>query len=307
VSAAKFVFLVFMSVAIADGPAFAQGRSDSAPGQSTTPGKTKDKTTSSSTPKSSGGSSSLAGQSGIASPVSASASTSAPASSANALIYYGSWLDDASIVAPGDVWIGLSTGYWRGQGNRQIDAPVASAAVGINSRIQAGGSFSFYHFRDPEGLSETGPGNMSVYGKFLLFDPAASSKGVGLAITPLVELSPSAEEELGWALPVNLEVRRGSSRFYGSAGYFSRGATFATVGVDFPVGTRLALTGSFGQSYASAGTHQTSFSVGTFVSMGSTTGAFIGLGQTFMPDSVGPGGVSLAGGFSFLLPQPTRP
>ena len=300
-NAARLASLVLLSFTIAGGPVFAQGRSDSAPGQ------TKDKTTSSSSPKSSGGSSSRATQSGIASPVTASASTSAPASSANAFIYYGSWLDDASIVAPGDIWIGLSTGYWRGQGNRQIDAPVASAAVGVTSRIQAGGSFSFYHFRDPDGLSETGPGSMSVYGKLLLFDPAATAKNVGLAVTPLIELSPSAEHELGWALPVNLEVRRGSSRFYGSAGYFSRGATFATVGVDVPMGTRFALTGSFGQSYASAGTHQTSFSVGTFVSVTATTGAFVGLGQTLMPDAVGPGGVSVAGGFSFLLPQPTRP
>jgi hypothetical protein len=223
------------------------------------------------------------------------------------VIYYGSWLDDASIVAPGDVWVGLSTGYWRGQGSRQIDAPVASAAVGINGRMQAGGSFSFYHFRDADGFSETGPGSVSFYGKFLIIDAATTAKAVGVAITPLVELSPGAEDQMGWALPVNIEMRRGNARFYGSAGYFSRGSTFATIGVDVPLGSRAALTGSFGQSYASAGTHQTSFGVGSFFSVTSTSGVFVGLGQTLMPSEIGPGGLSLAGGLSFLLPQPTQP
>ena len=181
-------------------------------------------------------SSARASESGISSPVTATTSTSAPASSANAVIYYGSWLDDASIVSPGEVWVGLSTGYWRGQGSRQIDAPVASVAVGISRRVQAGGSFSFYHFRDADGFSDTGAGSMSVYGKFVLIDPATTTKAIGVAITPLVEFSPGGEDQVGWALPVNIEARRGNTRVYGSAGYFSRGSTFATVGLDLAVG-----------------------------------------------------------------------
>jgi hypothetical protein len=173
--------------------------------------------------------------------------------------------------------------------------------------MQAGGSFSFYHYRDADGLSETGTGSMSVYGKFVLIDPAKTAKAVGVAITPLLEISPGSEEQVGWALPVNVEARRGNARIYGSGGYFSRGATFATLGVDLPLTTTLSVTGSFGQSYASAGTHQTSLGVGTFLSLTGTSGVFVGLGQTFMPSSVGPGGMSLAGGISFLLPQPTRP
>jgi hypothetical protein len=283
-----------LSLAVAAGPAWSQGRSDAAPG------KTKDKPARSEA-------STRAPQSGISSPVTASTPTSAPASSANAVVYYGSWLDDASIVAPGDVWVGLSTGYWRGQGSRQIDAPVASAAVGINSRMQAGGSFSFYHFRDADGFSENGPGSASLYGKFLLFDPSTTPHSVGVAVTPLVELSPGAADQVGWALPVSVEARRGNARFYGSAGYFSRGSTFATVGLDVPVSSRVALSGSFGQSFASAGTHQTSFGVGTFFSVTSTSAVFVGLGQTLMPESIGPGGLSVAAGFSFLLPQPVQP
>lgn len=148
---------------------------------------------------------------------------------------------------------------------------------------------------------------MSAYGKFVLFDPATTEKGIGVAITPLVELSPGAAQQMGWALPVNIEGRRGNARFYGSAGYFSRGSTFATIGIDLPISSRASLSGTFGQSYASAGTHQTSLGVGASLSVTSTSGVFVGLGQTLMPSDVGPGGLSLAGGVSFLLPQPRQP
>ncbi len=323
-SAARFASLLILGTLIAAGPALAQGRSDTAPGQ------TKDKTKEPGGSASSGGSggssnrgssnggsgsggssssssASRASQSGISSPITATTSTSAPASSANAIIYYGSWLDDASIVQPGDVWVGLSTGYWTGDGSRQIDAPVASVAVGVSSRFQAGASFSFYHFRDAEGFSESGPGSMSLYGKYVFIDPSTSTKSLGVAITPLVEFSPGSTDQMGWALPINVETRRGNARIYGSAGYFSRGSTFATAGVDVPLGSRASLFGSFGQSYARAGTHQTSFGFGGFLTVTPTSGIFVGLGQTLMPSAIGPGGLSLAGGVSFLLPQPASP
>jgi hypothetical protein len=108
-------------------------------------------------------------------------------------------------------------------------------------------------------------------------------------------------------MPVNLEVRHGDARVYGSAGYFSRGSIFASLAADFPVTSRIFINGTFGQSYAHAGTHQTSLGVGASLGLTSTSGLFIGLGQTFMPNEVGPGGVSLAGGISFLLPEPQQP
>ena len=296
VIAARLVLLVLFS-ALAAGPAFAQGRSASAPG------KNKDKTSRIVDPKAK----TKASSSGLASPATATAPTSAPAASANAAVYYGSWLDDASIVEPGDVWVGLATGYWRGESNRQIDAPVASAAVGLTRRLQAGGSLSFYHFRDAEGLSENGFGNVSLYGKVQLLDPYRAPNAVGVAVTPLVELSPGSEDQFGWALPVNVEGHRGNLRVYGSAGYFSRGSVFGTVGADVPLGSRLSLSGNFGQSYARAGTHQTSLGVGLSVGLTATNGVYVGIGRTYMPIDVGPGGVSLAGGMSFLLPKPTSP
>jgi hypothetical protein len=292
VSAVKGVFIVALSALLNAGPAFAQGRSVDAPG------KSKDKSPSKETRSS---------QSGLASPATSTSSTSAPAASANSVVYYGSWLDDASIVAPRDVWIGLATGYWRGASNRQIDAPVVSAAIGIAPRVQAGGSASFYHFRDADGLSENGFGSFSLYGKFQIADPSRSPKALGVAVTPVLELSPGSGTPVGWALPVNVEARRGDTRVYGSAGYFSRGSVFASVAADFPVTSRIFINGTFGQSYARAGTHQTSIGVGASLGLTATSGLFVGLGQTFMPNEIGPGGVSIAGGMSFLLPEPQQP
>ena len=287
VNAARFAFALALFLSVAAGPANAQGRSDTAPG------KTKDK--------------SRASQSGLASPVTAATPTSVPAASANAVAYYGSWLDDASLVAPGEIWVGLATGYWRGDSNRQIDAPVVSAAVGITPRLQAGGSTSFYHFRAADGVSENGVGSFSLYGKFLVADPLRGPNAVGVAVTPLLELSPGTDAPVGWALPVNLETRRGDVRLYGSAGYFSRGSVFGTVGADLPITSVVAISGTFGLSYARTGTHQTSFGIGASMGLTPTSGLFVGVGHTMMPVASGAGGMSLAGGVSFLLPQPQTP
>jgi len=182
-----------------------------------------------------------------------------------------------------------------------------SAAIGIAPRVQAGGSASFYHFRDADGLSENGFGSFSLYGKFQIADPSRSPKALGVAVTPVLELSPGSGTPVGWALPVNVEARRGDTRVYGSAGYFSRGSVFASVAADFPVTSRIFINGTFGQSYARAGTHQTSIGVGASLGLTATSGLFVGLGQTFMPNEIGPGGVSIAGGMSFLLPEPQQP
>ncbi len=281
-SVAKRLIGFPLCVLIATTPAMAQGRSTSAPGKT----KAKD---------------SPAAQSGIAAPSTTSAATSTPASSASSAIYYGSWLDDASIVPSGGAWLGLSTGYWKADAMSQIDAPVMSAVVGLNRRMQIGGSVPIYHFRDGSGVSESGIGNMAIYGKAMIVDAAKNSHGVGLAVAPLLEISTSATDRFGWALPLNIEVRRDRVRLYGSGGYFSRGAVFASVAAEVPLGNRTSVTGNFGQSYAVAGSHQTSIGASGSLTVTPTASLYVGLGRTFQPASVGVGGTSMAGGVSFLL------
>jgi hypothetical protein len=283
--------------------ASAQTRGDTPPGGTagnTPPPRSDGRTSRTSTPSINVSARAL--ESGIASPVTA---TSAPAA-ANAIAYYGSWLDDASVVRPGQLWVGLSTGYWRGSGSRQIDAPVASIVAGINSRMHAGGSLSFYHFRDADGLAQNGFGSMQLYTKVMLVDPSRAGARLGVAVSPLVELPPGSGESLGWALPVNIESRHARLRLYGSAGHFSRGSIFGTVAAEVPVGTRVSLTGSFGRAHADTGS-QTSFGIGSFLTMTSTSGVFVGLGQTFMPAVVGPGGLSFTGGLSFFVSDANPP
>src|SRR5262245_28237484 len=41
------------------------------------------------------------------------------------------WVDDASVLSPGDVWVGLSTLRWQGTDASEVDAPVVDAAVGV--------------------------------------------------------------------------------------------------------------------------------------------------------------------------------
>ena len=251
--------------------------------------------------------SSAAANSKIPASSSASSSTNTPSSSASTVIYYGSWLDDASIVPPGGAWIGLSTGYWKAEALRQIDAPVMSAVVGLNRRLQIGGSVPIYHFRDGTGLSESGIGNIAIYGKALIIDPASQANGIGVAVAPLVEISSSSPDRIGWALPLNVEVRRERVRMYGSGGYFSRGSVFGSFAAEVPAGERVSITGTFGQSFANAGSHQTSLGVSLGLSVSSSSSFYVGLGKSFQPAAAGPGGTSLAGGASFLLPSKRKP
>ena len=142
-------------------------------------------------------------ESGIGSPVRASSGTS-PAAAANSVAYFGSWLDDASLVNPGRVWVSLATGYWRGAGNRRKRLVVCQAPAPRShenhDRVSLTGSLGQSYGRTPArqtalGLGasvtmtpttgifigvghtgvppETGPGGLSIAGglSFFVSDP----------------------------------------------------------------------------------------------------------------------------------------
>ena len=50
------------------------------------------------------------------------------------------WIDNASLVAPGAVWIGISTVRWQNAGLSEVNFPVIDAAVGMTPRLQIGAS-----------------------------------------------------------------------------------------------------------------------------------------------------------------------
>jgi hypothetical protein len=265
-------------------PAHAQGKSESAPGQIKK------------------GAAAAAGA--TVSPATSTSATSAPSTAPNRVLYYGSWLDDASVMDPGTTWLGVSSAYWQADTARQVDAPVLMVARGLSRRTQVGASLPIFHFRDDTGSAASGVGTVSVYGKLMIVDPAGSH-GVGIGIAPLIEVASGAGERFGWALPVNVESRRDRFKVYGSGGYFSRGAVFATAAVEIPTSPRTSVSGNFGQSH-SGGSHQTSVGISGSFSPTSTTGFFASLGRSSAAAGLQNGGISFGGGMSMLW-APKRP
>jgi hypothetical protein len=277
-----FVMVAVVCIATAT-QASAQGNSGSAPGQA----------------KKGANAGAAAAAAATVSPATATAATSAPAVAPGNALYYGSWLDDASVMAPRTLWVGASTAYWKADAARQVDAPILMGAFGVAPRIQVGGSLPIYHFRDETGVSASGVGTVSLYGKVMLLDPGSKAH-VGLAVAPLIEAAPGADAGFGWALPVNVEVRADRFRVYGSSGYFSRGSVFASAAVEIPTGGRTAVTWNLGQSHAS-GSHQTSVGMTLAFFPASTTGLFVSLSHSSAAANLNNGGTSIGGGFSFSL------
>jgi hypothetical protein len=209
--------------------------------------------------------------------------------------YFGSWLDDASVMAPGTAWFGLSMGYWRAAVDHQLDAPVMSAAAGLGPRVQMGLTVPVYHFSDQWGASANGVGTVHLYGKIGLWDPNVPGHPFGLAVTPLIEITTgSRTDRTGWALPVSAEVRRGGYRFYGSSGYFSRGAFFMGGAAEAPVGQRASITGTFTRSYSTRSDaasdvqgHLTDIGAGGYLTLTPSTGIFGTIGHSFATDAGG--------------------
>jgi len=179
-------------------------------------------------------------------------SASPPATAAAAPIagfrQFGSWLDDASLVEPGTVWAAMSLGHFRWAGGRQTDFPTADAAFGLTARMQLGITVPYYRLSFADGTRATGLGDTYLVGKVSLIDPATARHGFGLAVSPLIEILGSPDPVTGgrayWGAPLNLEWRQPKYRVYGSSGWFSRGAFFASGAVELPLSGRAIATGA---------------------------------------------------------------
>jgi hypothetical protein len=116
-------------------------------------------------------------------------------------------------------------------------------------------------------------------------------------------VAPGSDQRFGWALPVNVEVRPGRMRVYGSAGYFSRGAVFGAGAIEVPINPRATVTGSFGQSH-SGGFHQTTVGGGLSFFATPTSGVFVSIGHSSAAEQLANGGLSIGGGVSITrLPR----
>ena len=172
--------------------------------------------------------------------------SAAPASSGSgiAIRQFGAWLDDASLLAPGDAWTSITIGHYRSFAGSQTDFPVVDTGFGLSKRTQFGLTVPYYHARFNDGTSVGGFGDVFLSGKVLLVE--ARDRSIGVAISPVVEFSQDplpGQSSVGWGAPLDIEAKLPGFRVFGSTGYFSRGALFAAGALEVPVGDRLVATG----------------------------------------------------------------
>lgn len=167
---------------------------------------------------------------------------------------FGTWLDDASAMAPGEAWLALSMSRWVMPVATGADAPVVDLSVGVSRRVQTSLTVPYFRVTDRAGGSVQGLGDLYLGTKVVLRD--AATHKVGVAVGPTLEyLSETSTtgtglKRMNWILPVNLERRFGSGRVYGSTGYFTRGVFFASGAVERVVNDKLVVSGVLAQSYA---------------------------------------------------------
>ena len=204
-----------------------------------------------------------------------------------------------------------SAGRWGTDIRRDIEAPVLVAAAGLSRRVNLGAGVPIYHIQDSSGLTQSGVGDVSVFAKVGLIDPATNDRHVGVALTPLVEIAGPAPTDgtsrVNWAVPISLEARATRSRVYGSAGYFSAGAVFGTGALEVTVNPHFLLTATVGESYATrvvdvtagVGRHRTDVSMGAAMLVKPTVSLFVAVGHSFSGDPLVDGGPWIAGGVAF--------
>jgi len=224
---------------------------------------------------------------------------------------FATWLDDASVVGAGSGFVTLGFAYWRGPEFREFDLPMVESGVAIHQRVQVGMSFPYYYAGQPGGPVAKGLGNVYMTTKVQLRDP--SSHPVGWAVTPMLEVLDSAPltggSRVNWALPANVEFRREGWRAFGSGGYFSRGALFASGAVEAALSDRAWLMASLSQSYSTKADAltaalalprgQTDLTGGLTVALNPMVAVYGSVGHTISNREMNAGTLNLAGGVSF--------
>ncbi len=160
---------------------------------------------------------------------------------------FGSWLDDASLVEPSHGYASISIGHYRSLGGRQSDFPIVDGAFGLTPRLQVGVSVPYYRLTFNDGSRVNGLGDVYLSTKVSIVAPEDTVSGAGLSLSPVLEVlgdpDPIKNTRMFWGLPVNVEWRRVGYRVYGSGGYFSRGALFASGALEVPLHERVIATG----------------------------------------------------------------
>ena len=228
---------------------------------------------------------------------------------------FGSWLDNADVNAPGEAWMSISATYWRSSSLRELDAPSIGASVGVAPRGQFSASVPYYYVTDPSGSTFHGFGATYLTGKFAL----AQDSRVRVAVSPTLEVLSWTAADLGAhrvnvVLPISAQTDVGTTRVYGSTGYFSRGSVFGAGAAEWSVGSRGTLVASLSHSYSVKSDpladargeprHRTDASGSVYVNAGSHTVFFLSAGRTISPVTETSGRLSLTGGITINVAGP---
>ena len=240
---------------------------------------------------------------------------SAGAPVATGIRQFGAWLDDASLAEPGGGWAAISLSHFRSSGGRQTDFPIVDGAVGLFPRVQIGITIPYYRLSYADGSTASGLGDIYLAAKVGLVDPAETASGFGLAVTPLVEIladpDPAGQRNFHWGAPVSVEWRQAKYRLYGSSGWFSRGAFFASGAVELPLTSRVTATGALVHTRAlnedsnadafGLSKTRTDLSGGVAYFLAPTVAVYGSLGRTISAQDANAASLMFSAGVSFML------
>ena len=165
------------------------------------------------------------------------------------------WIDDASLLAPGSVYLSMSALRWSGGGASEVDFPIVDAAIGLAPRLQLSASVPrVVGSPDPEG-AVGGVGTSFFSAKVGVYELA--DRGVKVAVTPTMQLLGEGvvaalepgQGRVRWGLPVSAEISRGTTRLYGGGGYFSPGLWFAGAAVGARASEKVFVSAGFSRAW----------------------------------------------------------
>jgi hypothetical protein len=185
-----------------------------------------------------------------------------PAPSAGSPVAAGTvpfaWIDDASVLPPGDAAFSFAISRWQGADASEVDVPVVGASVGLSDRVQLGASIPRVAGSADAGTAG-GLGTTYVSAKIGVL---TGQSGVKLAVAPTLEvlgagalssLSPG-DSRAQFGVPVSAEIDRGATRIFASTGFFTGGVWFAGGGVGVQATPRVSVSASLTRAWSSGAT-----------------------------------------------------
>jgi hypothetical protein len=159
------------------------------------------------------------------------------------------WIDDASTLEPGSVWISASAMSWHGGGASELNVPIVDATIGLTERVHlsasvptrlgAGGTIGTTYFSAKIGVFERKPLGLKV----------AVAPTLELLSRDVLEAVGPAESRAHWGAPVSAEISHGRLRAYTGVGYFSRGVWFSGAGASVQTHPKVFVSGTLSRSW----------------------------------------------------------